>query len=655
MKVIALISGGKDSCYNMMQCVDMGHSIVGLANLQPVGKDELDSYMYQTVGHEAIEYYAEAMDLPLYMREIAGASKSTNLNYDQVDGDEVEDLYLLLKHIQSELEYEAVSCGAILSDYQRLRVENVCGRLGLTCLAYLWRREQSELLEEMIQNKVTSILIKTAGMGLEPKHLGLSLHEMKSQLFKLNSKYGSHICGEGGEYESFTLDCPLFKKKIVLDKSEVITVSDDAMAPVTYLKLHKLHLEDKPTQQVDIITTPVLNKTINQLVGNNHVKVKPQLKLKWKQNNNHNNNKNNTTISMKKHEDYLVVGGIYGMLCDEKSVDSIKSATIKAMDVLAGTLQQHGHSLKDATYIHLYIADMSDFHVINSVYKKYFKREPPSRVCVAVWLGKNALLQMDCLSHHNEKQTRNNLHVQSVSHWAPANIGPYSQCVTRGNVHYIAGQIGLVPGSMKLVEGCYEQAYLAMKHVKSILKVMKPPSTLRNTIQCVCYITVDTFVNVARKCWDEQCVEYEEIGNLPIYVVVPHLPKNSSIEWQVISSNKDHINDDGMELTTITSTSYADTKNICSDDGITQSLRNNFQVLKSKIKDQKLSLNNLLQIRLFHAVDDLPINIDFYNQLWGEEEVPSFVLVPVETIFTHVHDDRQIIFQMLCLINQNVI
>ena len=28
--------------------------------------------------------------------------------------------------------------------------------------------------------------------------------------------YGLNVCGEGGEYETFTLDCPLFNKKIVL-------------------------------------------------------------------------------------------------------------------------------------------------------------------------------------------------------------------------------------------------------------------------------------------------------------------------------------------------------------------------------------------------------------------------------------------------------
>ena len=31
-------SGGKDSCYNMVQCIQHGHSIVALANLRPKDK-----------------------------------------------------------------------------------------------------------------------------------------------------------------------------------------------------------------------------------------------------------------------------------------------------------------------------------------------------------------------------------------------------------------------------------------------------------------------------------------------------------------------------------------------------------------------------------------------------------------------------------------
>lgn len=46
MRVVALVSGGKDSSYNMMKCVAEGHEIVALANLHPKDKGEYYSLNY---------------------------------------------------------------------------------------------------------------------------------------------------------------------------------------------------------------------------------------------------------------------------------------------------------------------------------------------------------------------------------------------------------------------------------------------------------------------------------------------------------------------------------------------------------------------------------------------------------------------------------
>ncbi len=63
--------------------------------------DELDSYMYQSVGHEMIDLFAKAMELPLYRAEIKGDAQTTEKEYKQpVQGDEVEDLYELLSEIK---------------------------------------------------------------------------------------------------------------------------------------------------------------------------------------------------------------------------------------------------------------------------------------------------------------------------------------------------------------------------------------------------------------------------------------------------------------------------------------------------------------------------------------------------------------------------
>jgi len=56
--------------------------------------------MYQTVGHQAIDLYAEAMDLPLYRRTIQGSSLAIGRDYTQTEGDEVEDLFQLLQLVK---------------------------------------------------------------------------------------------------------------------------------------------------------------------------------------------------------------------------------------------------------------------------------------------------------------------------------------------------------------------------------------------------------------------------------------------------------------------------------------------------------------------------------------------------------------------------
>lgn len=125
MKVVALVSGGKDSCYNMMQCVAAGHQIVALANLRPANGEELNSHMYQSVAHEAIELMAEAMDVPLFQAETQGFAKQTSMEYQPTENDEIEDLYNLLLKVKEEVQVDAVASGAVLSDYQRIRIENV--------------------------------------------------------------------------------------------------------------------------------------------------------------------------------------------------------------------------------------------------------------------------------------------------------------------------------------------------------------------------------------------------------------------------------------------------------------------------------------------------------------------------------------------------
>lgn len=247
MKVLALISGGKDSTFNMMKCVEEGHELIALGNMYPAdGVEELDSYMYQSVGHDVIDAYSACLGLPLYRRPITGAPRNLGYEYEPTAEDEVEDLYELIRTVkEAHPDLEAVSSGAIFSTYQKNRVENICQRLGLHSLAYLWEREQKALLMDMIQSGLQAILIKVATYGLNGSDLGKTLAEVQPKLFALEAKVGINVCGEGGEFESLTLDCPLFRRRLVIDESRSIVHRDQMDAPVVFLKLLKWHTEAK--------------------------------------------------------------------------------------------------------------------------------------------------------------------------------------------------------------------------------------------------------------------------------------------------------------------------------------------------------------------------------------------------------------------------
>lgn len=227
MRVLALISGGKDSGFAALECLAHGHEIVALGHLHPPAShasDELDSYMFQTVGHGAVRLLQECFGdgrVPLFQRAIVGKPEKVDLVYQSDNAaaaDEVEDLYELVRHVQQSIpNLEAVSVGAILSDYQRLRVEDVCARLGLISLAYLWAQPQQPLVERMLAAGLDAVLVKVAALGLAPrKHLGRHLRDLLPELVQLADKYELNVAGEGGEYESLLLDLPTFHRRLVL-------------------------------------------------------------------------------------------------------------------------------------------------------------------------------------------------------------------------------------------------------------------------------------------------------------------------------------------------------------------------------------------------------------------------------------------------------
>lgn len=147
-----------------------------------------------------------------------------------------------------------------------------------------------------------------------------------------------------------------------------------------------------------------------------------------------------------------------------------------------------------STHITLLLSSMSLFLPANEKYKTYFGTSPPSRATVAVPLS-SGRVRVEVIgfddtplptpsSSDGEGRgsigNRSALHVQGLSYWAPANIGPYSQAVLVASRLHLAGQIPLIPASLTLppapalLKSPYpHQATLALQHVGRIVQALK--------------------------------------------------------------------------------------------------------------------------------------------------------------------------------------
>lgn len=240
---MALISGGKDSIYSIMKLLEEGHQLICLLHMAPYNNKEIDSYMFQSVGSEVIPYIAKCLDKPLFESTIKGKSVNIELSYTKTDNDEIEDMYELFKEALDKYpDIEAVSSGAILSTYQKNRVENICKRLNLKSLAPLWNKKVEDIIEEISEKGVKAMIVRVCSMGLNHKHIGKYINDTKDYLLQNSTMF--NCAGEGGEFETIVTDCPIYKYSIQTE-TEIITESNDDLSPVLRVKFNNIKLIEK--------------------------------------------------------------------------------------------------------------------------------------------------------------------------------------------------------------------------------------------------------------------------------------------------------------------------------------------------------------------------------------------------------------------------
>lgn len=520
-----------------------GCGVRGNEVLPDPGEDEhdLNSFMYQTVGHQVIPLYAEVTGIPMYRRAITGGATQHAKDYshyelpsrtgpgtastpdgegrpgrtsglagpaeqDAQEADETESMVPLLQAIKAaHPEANAICAGAVLSTYQRTRVESVATRLGLTPLAYLWKfpvlpapapsdpaaGSDAQLLDDMAAAGLEARIVKVASGGLDDSFLWTNVASPagKAKVARAMRRFGTAetgaVIGEGGEFETLVLDGPstLFRKRIVVAEEDQQVVREGGGS--AWLKIRSARLEDKtdadgrgakePGVRIPDLLDPKFESVLEALwsiegrdgpcpgtVRPSTLEIPPLGRLQPSGS-----------------------GKLQQWTFASPDSPSIEGQTQSIVQQIRRRLQQHSlppSAILSATVV---LRRMSDFPAVNSIYGTLFDApNPPSRVTISC--GDNALsatatgaegaaIAVSLAVHaapspaatQPQHQRRRGLHVQSRSYWAPANIGPYSQAISVPVASFgsadadddpgprlvtIAGQIPLVPATMALPE-----------------------------------------------------------------------------------------------------------------------------------------------------------------------------------------------------------
>ncbi|KAK7200427.1 ATP-binding region containing protein [Novymonas esmeraldas] len=580
MKTIALVSGGKDSILAVLMAYRHGHEPVVLVNMVPVleGADvppeacahghDIDSYMYQTVGYEAVEAMAACLGVPLRRGCVRrGRARDQSMLYSEQPPaeDEVETLHDLLRGVCAEFpEAQGLTSGAILSNYQRHRVERLCDRLGLESLAYLWMREAGEVLDMAHALRVRAVLVKTASIGLVPQQmLGKTLEQARPTLERLAGLYQSHLAGEGGEYETTVLDCPFFREtRLAVTALEVVMQDDNDIAPSGHGVLTVVREPKPPGQQAqdaelltrlrggEVAFPSDVMPLLQRLASSSPLPGAPTPAVSV------------PALRAAAGRSWLLGG------CEETAArDGVEHHTYSAapdasvsvaaaMDacmsaLLAWASERH----LTIFYLHVSLPDASWEAACRASYAASVSHVCPPGLLVTACASADALatpLQAEVLAVSTEAIGQRVLHAQSRSYWALGEPGPYAQarhlCLPSGGARlFVSATPGRVPATREvataadLPAACESQvaAFAATERERdaaaqvlfALANCERYLALFQRRLSDVCrataVVTADVSVALLAQCWkwattqDSAAPPFEHV--CPVVVVVGSL------------------------------------------------------------------------------------------------------------------------------------
>jgi ABC transporter with metal-binding/Fe-S-binding domain ATP-binding protein len=210
MKLAALFSGGKDSTYSIFLAKKQGHEINCLLTVFPKSDE---SHLLHHPNLEWTHLQSQTMQIP--QLTIRSESDET--------GDELNALEKILTRSIDEYQIDGMVHGGIKSQFQKEKFENLCDKLNLKSLSPVWNREPLDYMYELISSNFNFLITSVSSGGLDDSWLGKKITKNDVDvLYTLSQKFGFNLNFEGGEAETFVVDCPLFLYPIKINQERKI-------------------------------------------------------------------------------------------------------------------------------------------------------------------------------------------------------------------------------------------------------------------------------------------------------------------------------------------------------------------------------------------------------------------------------------------------
>jgi diphthine-ammonia ligase len=210
MKLAALFSGGKDSTYSIFLAKKQGHEIRCLLSVFPKSDN---SHLLHHPNLHWTYLQSQSMQIP----QLVVSSES-----DESDK-EISALEKILTQAIEKYQIKGLVHGGIKSQFQKEKFENLCDKWNLKSIAPLWNYEPLRYMNELVTSKFVFVITSVSSGGLDDSWLGREITEKDvNNLYLLSKKFGFNLNFEGGEAETFIVDCPLFSYTIKIERAKKI-------------------------------------------------------------------------------------------------------------------------------------------------------------------------------------------------------------------------------------------------------------------------------------------------------------------------------------------------------------------------------------------------------------------------------------------------